>query len=69
MEVYTIGFTNKTAANFFGALIEKGVGMILSVGLARAFRVQGDTARRHWLQVSNFHLEVDPTWQVEISKM
>ena len=43
--------------------IEKGVGVILSFGLARAFRAQGDTARRHWLQVNNIHLEDDPMWQ------
>lgn len=43
--------------------IEKGVGVILAIGLARAFRAQGDTARRHWLQVNNIHLEDDSTWQ------
>jgi len=43
--------------------IKNGVGVILSVGLARAFQAQGDTARRHWLQVNNIHLEDDPTWQ------
>jgi Dual OB-containing domain len=44
--------------------INKGVGVILSVGLARAFQARGDTARRHWLQVNNIHLDDDPTWQV-----
>lgn len=43
--------------------IKKGVGVIISVGLARAFLAKGDTARRHWLQVNNIHLEDDPTWQ------
>lgn len=43
--------------------IKKGVGVIVSVGLARAFAVTGDAARRHWLQVNNIHLEDDPTWQ------
>lgn len=43
--------------------IKKGVDVIVSVGLARAFTIMGDTARRHWLQVNNIHLEDDPTWQ------
>jgi hypothetical protein len=43
--------------------IGRGVGVMLSVGLARAFQVSGDTARRHWLQVNNIHLEDDPTWK------
>jgi hypothetical protein len=43
--------------------IKKGVGVIVSVGLARAFLAKGDTARRHWLQVNNFHLEDNPAWQ------
>jgi hypothetical protein len=43
--------------------IEQGVGVILSVGLARAFTAQGDTERRHWLQVNNIHLEDAPTWK------
>lgn len=45
--------------------IEDGVGVVLSVGLARAFRASGDTARRHWLQLNNFHLEDDPAWQAK----
>jgi hypothetical protein len=44
--------------------IAAGVGVILGVGLARPYQVTGDTARRHWLQVNNVHLEDDPTWQV-----
>ena len=43
--------------------IEKGVDVILAVGLARAFRATGDTARRHWLQVNNIHLGDNPVWQ------
>jgi hypothetical protein len=42
--------------------IESGVPVIVSVGLARAFRAQGDTQSRHWLQVNNIHLEDDPVW-------
>jgi hypothetical protein len=45
--------------------IERGVGVILGVGLARAFQASGDNARRHWLQVNNFHLEDDPVWTDE----
>ena len=45
--------------------IKRGVGVILSVGLARAFQVSGDTARRHWLQVNNLHLEDDPAWKAD----
>ncbi len=45
--------------------IRRGVGVILSVGLARAFQVTGDTARRHWLQVNNLHLEDDPVWRAD----
>jgi hypothetical protein len=43
--------------------IKKGIGVVISVGLARAFVAKGDNARRHWLQVNNIHLEDDPTWQ------
>jgi len=42
--------------------IGSGTGVILSVGLARAFQAKGDTVRRHWLQVNNFHLENNPVW-------
>ena len=45
--------------------IKKGVGVIISVGLAQAFVARGDTTRRHWLQVNNIHLEDDPTWQAQ----
>lgn len=45
--------------------IQQGMGVILSVGLARAFQVSGDTARRHWLQVNNLHLEDDPVWKAD----
>lgn len=45
--------------------IQRGVAVILSVGLARAFQVSGDTARRHWLQVNDLHLEDDPAWKAD----
>lgn len=40
-----------------------GAGVILSVGLGRAWQKHDDTAPRHWLQVNNIHLEDDPLWQ------
>ncbi len=43
--------------------INTGVGVIVSVGLARAFLAKGDIARRHWLQVNNIHMEDNPAWQ------
>ena len=42
--------------------INKGIGLILSLGLGRAWRKPDDTAPRHWLQVNNLHLEDNPTW-------
>jgi hypothetical protein len=45
--------------------IRQGARVILSVGLARAFQVSGDTARRHWLQMTNVHLEDDPVWEAD----
>jgi hypothetical protein len=44
--------------------IDAGIAVILSVGLARAYQARNDTARRHWLQVNNLHLEDDPIWRV-----
>lgn len=40
--------------------IDADVEVILSVGLTRPWRKQGDTAERHWLQVNNIHLIDDP---------
>ncbi|MDQ3965225.1 MAG: hypothetical protein M3246_02040, partial [Actinomycetota bacterium] len=37
--------------------LDAGVEAILSVGLTRPWRKQGDTAERHWLQVNNIHLK------------
>ena len=45
--------------------IQRGVRVILSVGLARAFQARADTARRHWLQVNNLYLEDDPAWKAD----
>lgn len=43
--------------------LKAGVDAILSVGLTRPWRKQGDTAERHWLQLNNIHLEDDPLWR------
>jgi hypothetical protein len=45
--------------------IGSGVRVVLSLGLARAWLKPGDTARRHWLQINNVHLEDDPAWQAK----
>ncbi len=45
--------------------LEAGVEAILSVGLTRPWRKQGDTAERHWLQVNNIHLKDDPLWRLK----
>ena len=37
--------------------------VLLSVGLARAWKKPGDTDARHWLQVNNLHFESDPLGQ------
>lgn len=42
--------------------INRGVALLLSVGLTRA-TVPADKPL-HWLQVNNLHLEDDPTWNV-----
>ena len=44
--------------------VDAEVAVIVSVGLARAFRASGDTQSRHWLQVNNIHLEDDPVWRL-----
>jgi hypothetical protein len=49
---------NRRAVETVADAIERGVGVLLSVGLTRAF------AGRHWLQVNNIHLESDPTWRL-----
>jgi hypothetical protein len=39
-------------------------GVVLAVGLSRAWKKEGDTAQRHWLQVNNIHLEEDPLGEI-----
>jgi hypothetical protein len=41
-----------------GRLTDEDV--LLSVGLARAWKKPNDTEQRHWLQVNNLHFEGDP---------
>jgi len=48
--------------------LEGGVEAILSVGLTRPWRKQGDTTERHWLQVNNIHLQDDPLWRIDSSR-
>lgn len=77
MEVYTIGFTHKSAEQFLGthqqaprlaladglaARIRTGVPVILSLGLTRPWARPGDTVARHWLQVNNIHLQDNAAW-------
>ena len=44
--------------------MNKGIGLILSLGLTRTWQKPDDTTPRHWLQVNNLHLEDNPTWAV-----
>ena len=48
--------------------IERGVPVILSVGLSRPFAKSAGEEERHWLQVNGIHLEDNPVWQVEASQ-
>ena len=45
MEIYTIGFTKKTAAEFFGALREAGVKRLLDVRLHNTSQLAGFAKR------------------------
>ena len=45
MEVYTIGFTKKTAADFFGALKRAGVKRLVDVRLNNSSQLAGFTKR------------------------
>jgi len=46
MEVYTIGFTQKTAAEFFGALKQAGVKRLLDVRLNNSSQLAGFAKRK-----------------------
>ena len=45
MEIYTIGFTGKTAAEFFGALRQAGIARLIDVRLNNASQLAGFTKR------------------------
>lgn len=45
--------------------LERGVRVILSVGLSRPYAKPGDDEERHWLQVNGIHLEDNPVWLVQ----
>lgn len=45
MEIYTIGFTKRTAASFFGALREKGIKRLIDVRLNNSSQLAGFTKR------------------------
>jgi hypothetical protein len=44
--------------------INQSAEIILSLGLTRPFKRDGDTAPRHWLQVNNIHVRDDPVWRL-----
>jgi uncharacterized protein (DUF488 family) len=45
MEIYTIGFTKKTAAQFFGALKDAGIQRLIDVRLNNSSQLAGFTKR------------------------
>ena len=45
MEIYTIGFTKKSAAQFFGALTEAGIEQLVDVRLNNVSQLAGFTKR------------------------
>ena len=45
--------------------LEEGEGVLLSVGLTRAFASAADREPVHWLQVNNVHLERTPCWRLD----
>jgi hypothetical protein len=42
--------------------IERGVPLVLGVGLTRLFRKDENSEPKHYLQVNNVHLEDNPVW-------
>jgi len=44
--------------------MQKGVGVILGVGLSRPWQHAADTVARHWLQVNNIHLADSAVWRL-----
>jgi hypothetical protein len=55
------------ATNFLAAAqrrLQRGVPMLLSVGLTRPSAARQGEPPRHWLQVNNLHFEDAPTWRL-----
>ena len=50
--------------NALNRRMEEGEGVLLSVGLTRAFASAADRDPVHWLQVNNVHLERTPCWRL-----
>jgi len=46
--------------------VNGGVNVLLSVGLTRPWKKEGEPKEFHWLQVNNLHLEDDPTWRYKV---
>jgi hypothetical protein len=44
--------------------IDRGVRVLLGVGLTRPFAARSTETPVHWLQVNNVHLEDDPAWRL-----
>jgi len=52
----------ETVVADIGERLARGVPVIVSVGVTRAFAAREGEAALHWLQVNNLHLEDDPGW-------
>lgn len=44
--------------------IERGVSVIVGVGLTQPWKKPDDTESRHWLQANSIHLEDEPIWRL-----
>ena len=55
---------NHTIVSQVARRLERGIGVILSIGLTRPFTPSDDLPPVHWLQVNNIHLEDNPTWRL-----
>lgn len=48
--------------------LDRGVPVLLGVGLTRPFASRPNETPVHWLQVNNIHLEDDPAWRLVASR-
>ena len=69
MEVYSIGFTQTGAAEFFGKLKQTGIQRLVDVRLNNVSQLAGfakrdDEPALHWLQMNNIHFADDPCWKL-----